>query len=54
MTTSTKEAIKDHCITHIIIYHGPSFFSWIFGLKKYMAINNIENINGIFLSTAHL
>ena len=23
------------------------------GLKEYMAINNIENVNGIFISTAH-
>ena len=49
---STKEAIKSLFNSNNYLSDPHSAVGYL-GLKKYMAINNIENVNGIFISTAH-
>ena len=49
---STKEAMKSLYNSYNYLSDPHSSVGYL-GLKKYMAINNIENINGIFISTAH-
>ena len=49
---STKEAIRSLFNSHNYLSDPHSAVGYL-GLKKYMAINNIENVNGIFISTAH-
>jgi len=49
---STKEAIKSLFNSNNYLSDPHSAVGYL-GLKKYMAINNIENVNGVFISTAH-
>ena len=49
---TTKEAMRSLFNTHNYLSDPHSAVGYL-GLKKYMAINNIENVNGIFISTAH-
>lgn len=49
---STKEAMRSLFTTHNYLTDPHSAVGYL-GLKEYMAINNIENVNGIFISTAH-
>ena len=49
---STKEAIRSLFNSNNYLSDPHSAVGYL-GLKKYMAINNIENVNGIFISTAH-
>ena len=49
---STKEAMRSLFNSHNYLSDPHSAVGYL-GLKKYMAINNIENVNGIFISTAH-
>ena len=48
----TKEAMRSLFNSHNYLSDPHSAVGYL-GLKKYMAINNIENVNGIFISTAH-
>tara|TARA_B100000035_G_scaffold101688_1_gene86230 strand:+ start:5829 stop:7088 length:1260 start_codon:yes stop_codon:yes gene_type:complete len=49
---TTKEAMRSLFNSHNYLSDPHSAVGYL-GLKKYMAINNIENVNGIFISTAH-
>ena len=49
---TTKEAMRSLFNKHNYLSDPHSAVGYL-GLKKYMAINNIENVNGIFISTAH-
>ena len=49
---STKEAMRSLFNSHNYLSDPHSAVGYL-GLKKYMEINNIENVNGIFISTAH-
>ena len=49
---STKEAMRSLFNSHNYLSDPHSAVGYL-GLKKYMKINNIENVNGIFISTAH-
>ena len=49
---STKEAMRSLFNSHNYLSDPHSAVGYL-GLKEYMAINNIENVNGIFISTAH-
>ena len=49
---TTKEAMRSLFNTHNYLSDPHSAVGYL-GLKEYMAINNIENVNGIFISTAH-
>ena len=49
---STKEGMRSLFNSHNYLSDPHSAVGYL-GLKKYMAINNIENVNGIFISTAH-
>ena len=49
---STKEAMRLLFNSHNYLSDPHSAVGYL-GLKKYMEINNIENVNGIFISTAH-
>ena len=48
----TKEAMRSLFNSHNYLSDPHSAVGYL-GLKKYMEINNIENVNGIFISTAH-
>ena len=49
---STKEAMRSLFNSYNYLSDPHSAVGYL-GLKKYMEINNIENVNGIFISTAH-
>ena len=49
---STKEGMRSLFNSHNYLSDPHSAVGYL-GLKEYMAINNIENVNGIFISTAH-